>query len=140
MATWNLQKRSRQRARRALTKVVFPVVLRRVARRATTQDTIPPSVTVVSPAAGSSIRRTDAVVLDVVDAEALRRVVISVEYPDLRVEEVVWAGSSFVVAYEASTRATIPGGHRYSLRRVGGWRAAPRFRIHALDTSGNEAT
>lgn len=139
MATWNLQKRSRPRARRALTKVVFAVLLRRVARRAPTQDTIPPSVTVVSPAAGSVIVRTDPIVVDVTDASGLRNVQITAYYPASGLHEVVWDGDQFSPFFVASVRSVIANGYRFTMRRTGGgWLASPTFRVTAIDTSGNE--
>lgn len=100
----------------------------------------PPSVTVVSPAAGSTITVATPLVVDVVDAEGhLQTTVVSISFDDSTEAEVAHNGSIFSSRYLGSTRTAIANGFRYSLVRVGGWRASPRLHVYAFDSKGNQA-
>lgn len=95
-------------------------------------DTTPPVVALIEPADGGELDRFAAVVLEVTDETALGRVFVVARYPTLGVEEVVHQGDRFAALYTgASSRASIAGGYRYSVRRNGGWPAPPVLTVYA---------
>lgn len=99
-------------------------------------DVSPPALTVVSPPVGGPIRPDEAFVIDVTDDIGLGLVVLTVETGSAH--EVVWLRDAFSTAYSAlSTRTAIAGGYRFSVRRIGGWTAAPIFHVEAIDNAGN---
>ena len=87
-----------------------------------------PTISVVSPTPGTVIRADQAFTVDVTGASLA---VIVAELPAGGPSEVVWVLDAFAEAYADSSRAVVPGGYRYEIRRRGGWRAAPRFRVEA---------
>jgi len=94
-------------------------------------------ISVVSPPEGSVIGRTVPLVIDVTSAIALRRVVISAVLGDNIIEEMVHNGIDFAGPYSTNSRSAITDGYRYTLLRVGGWRASSvTLRILAIDTAG----
>ncbi len=103
-------------------------------------DTIDPTIGNFAPAPGTPLQRNTAVAFDVLDnASALRRVEVSVTLGGDTF--VVHDGDTFLGQYvNLSTRAPIVGGFRFSVRRNGGWITPPTFHVHAVDTSGNEAS
>jgi hypothetical protein len=98
----------------------------------------PPTVDVVSPAAGQALDRLGAVTFDVTDPEGLRDVVVWTEVAGAW--EVVFGGQAtgFSPAYSTSTAAAITNGWRFTVRRAGGWSASPTFHALAFDTEGNQ--
>lgn len=101
-------------------------------------DETPPTVSDVSPAAGSALKKTDAVAFSVTD-DTGEFVVVAVyaRFAVSRLYEVVHDGEAFGPRYGASTREAIAGGYRYTLRRTDGWPEAPRIRVKAFDRGGN---
>lgn len=98
-----------------------------------------PVVTLVSPLTGK-LNSSDALVLDVTDFIALRRVLIVARFASLGgAEELIYNGSRFASFYAGSTASAITGGLRYSLIRKGGWPADLIIDVYAIDTTGSEA-
>jgi len=107
-----------------------------------TADTTPPTVTVVSPAVGTTISPTDALVIDVEDETSLQTSILMAKYLSAILpspSEVIWDGSSFLYPFTGSTRSSISGGWRYSITRTNGWSSSPTIKIYAVDSEGNEA-
>jgi hypothetical protein len=105
-------------------------------------DTTPPTVTVVSPAVGTTISPTDALVIDVEDETSLQTSILMAKYLSAILpspSEVIWDGSSFLYPFTGSTRSSISGGWRYSITRTNGWSSSPTIKIYAVDSEGNEA-
>lgn len=101
-------------------------------------DSTAPVVSGVVPTAGTSLARGDYVQFDVTDAGTFRKLLITVAHGGLN--EVVYEESTFRAGYsERSTATVISNGYRFVLYRFEGWRGAPVFRVHAVDTSGNES-
>lgn len=109
---------------------------------ATTPDNLAshPTISNVTPAAGTAITPTTPVTFDVVDdSGTFRRVIVHVHFPATGAVEVVHDGDAFVGFYSGtSTRQAIAGGFRFSVLRAGGWRSAPTFKTFAIDTEGFE--
>ncbi len=99
-------------------------------------DATAPTVALVSPTDGAEIARTAPVVVDVTDEGGLATVFLWASYPDGE-EEVVYRDGTFANRFRTSTRSGITNGGRYTLRRSGGWRAAPTIHVGPVDTSGN---
>jgi hypothetical protein len=90
------------------------------------------------PADGSTITRTTPIVVDVTDASTFAALFVWVTYNDGRAPDLVHDGESFQVPFAGnSTRVSISGGYRYTLRRAGGWPAAPTVHVLPVDTAGN---
>lgn len=101
-------------------------------------DTTPPTVTLVSPGQGG-IGPDSTIVVDVTDAGGLRLVVLSAEWPDIGLEEVINRGA-FSTKYAGSSMAPISGGMRLSFKRAGGFpEGTMKLHIDVVDQSGNEA-
>ena len=103
------------------------------------QDPFAPQVSNFDPAPGTPIVPTKAVGFDVTDNVALRLTAILVRFAGTSLYEVAWDGSEFSPRYAGSLRTAIGSGHRYELRRSGGWPVAPTIHVMAIDTAGNEA-
>jgi hypothetical protein len=89
-----------------------------------------------SPSVGTPIGRNESVSFDVTDDTGLLRAEIWVT---LGIDTfVVHDGDVFLGAFAISTRSTIAGGFRFTVRRNGGWPSSPTFTIHATDTAGQE--
>lgn len=100
-------------------------------------DTTAPDVALVTPADGSAMARAAPVVIEVTDASALAAIFAWVVYPNGNTE-VAYDGEAFTAAFAgSSTRVSISGGYRYTLRRAGGWPAAPTIRVRPVDVAGN---
>lgn len=102
-------------------------------------DVVAPVVSNVSPADGATLKSDTAIQFDVTDdSGSLSAVFISARYVSSGEHEVVHDGDQFATRFVAlSTRTSISGGYRYTLRRSGGWPAAPNLLVKALDASGN---
>lgn len=100
-------------------------------------DVVPPVVTLVDPVAGSTIKQTSAIVVDITDNVGIRLSVVTAQLGELH--EVVWLLDCFAPWYSLSTRDVITDGYRYTIRRRGGWPASPTIRVEAVDRGGNEA-
>lgn len=100
-------------------------------------DTTAPDVALVTPADGSAIARSAPLVIDVTDASDFASIFAWVVYPNGNTE-VAYDGEAFTAAFAgSSTRVSISGGYRYTLRRAGGWPAAPTIRVRPVDVAGN---
>lgn len=95
-------------------------------------DTTAPTVTLVLAPAS----RFSPAVVDVQDANSLALSGFVAEFPSGDYE-VVHDGTGFAVRYAGSSVASIPGGHRYTLLRAGGWGARFTLRSLTVDAGGN---
>ncbi len=102
-------------------------------------DENPPAVT-YSPASGTPLDPSSAVGVDVTDSSGLRTVLVTVDFPELKLSEVVHDGVDFKGPYKGlSTFAALSLGHfQYAVRRKGGWPEGPVFHVYAADAAGNE--
>lgn len=92
-----------------------------------------------APAVGTPITRDKIISFDVTDDTGL-----------LRAEVFVTLGGDTYVVHDGerfrgsftnySSRAVIANGFRYNVKPNGGWTSSPTFEVHAVDTSGQEAT
>lgn len=111
-------------------------------------DVTVPQVTNVIPPAASDLGPTDEIGFDVTDDTGIVGLFVYVVYPDLGDWEVVHDGAQFSTRFVGmSTRTSILGGFRFTLKRSGGWKMAPgvarpnvAVRIRAIDAAGNEST
>jgi hypothetical protein len=94
-----------------------------------------PTVTVVSPAPGATLRPTDEVIVKVTDDGWLSFVELTVRYPGAATEVIV-RNDTFRTPYTGS-RSDVEGGYLYRMRRDGGWpKGTPSFEAVAVDTYG----
>lgn len=95
----------------------------------------PPVAAVASPTIGSTLAaKTTPLVIDVTDASTIKRVIIYATFSDGTNPEMVYDGTSFTTAYDASSaRSVIGGGYEYSVVRDLGWRTNPTLYVYALD-------
>jgi len=107
---------------------------------APTVDAEGPVVSNITPAAGSALAATTALGFDVTDDSGLfRRITVSLSFGSGRPDETVYDSRGFRPYYSAgSTVTSIEGGLRFSVKRTGGWPAAPSIYIDPIDLSGNE--
>lgn len=98
-------------------------------------DTLPPTITLVSPAPGTLISRSTPFVVDVTDDFLSGTFAcLFMRSRESRVYEIAWDGEEFADLYAVgSTRASITNGWRFTLRREGGWPGAPTFTVRAFD-------
>lgn len=80
------------------------------------------------------------IVINVTDAVGLGMVLLEVDFAPFgsKAPERIAVGDGFSPPYAASSRVAIAGGYQYTVRRAGGWPAAPRFNVWATDRAGNE--
>lgn len=101
-------------------------------------DVTAPTITVVSPPVGSTIRPSDPFVVDITDAGGFAIIALTVEIPAGGAHEVVWLRGDFSAAYaDASTITAIVDGFRFYILRRNGWTASPTFHVEAVDNAGN---
>jgi hypothetical protein len=102
-------------------------------------DTVPPIVSLVSPAEMTELQRNTPIVIDVTDANLGFHVIFAYYQDVAGLYEVVFGGvwpqseGNYVLA-----RSVISGGYRYSITRRGGWPAAPRIQVRATDLGNGE--
>ena len=97
------------------------------------------TVTNISPAIESSVQPPAVLGFDVTSTTGLLRILVCVDPSNSgRAPELAHDGDSFQSLYEDSTRIAIVDGFRYVLRRSGGWYAAPRPLVFAVDLAGKE--
>jgi hypothetical protein len=103
-------------------------------------DEVPPTIENFVPAVGTPLKRSDSIRFDVLDnVSSLRRAEIFVSLAGETY--VVHDGEKFRGQFSnLSTRTPIAGGFRFTVKRNGGWTSPPTFEVHAVDTSGNEAS
>lgn len=94
-----------------------------------------PVAAVNTPTAGSTLAsKSTALVVDVTDASSLKRVIIFASFSAGANPEMVYDGTNWTSAYDASSaRSSISGGYRYSIVRDAGWRTNPTIYVYALD-------
>jgi len=103
-------------------------------------DTSAPVVSNVTPASGTPVDENDPLGFDVTDdSNVFRQTLLHARYPSKSTWEVIHDGIAFAPVFAAgSTRVSIAGGFRYSLRRAGGWPGDPTIYPVAIDRAGNE--
>lgn len=100
-------------------------------------DITDPLIDNFDPPVGTPLNRNDAVSFDVTDLNLVRAEVFVDIGGDVFV---VHDGDRFRGNFSNySTRSVITNGFRFTVRRNGGWIAAPAFEVHAIDSGGNEA-
>lgn len=99
-----------------------------------------PTISNITPPAGTLLRSDTHISLDVTDADsAFRRIILTIKFDGADAPEVIYDGTDFSTAYLAgSTRTAIPNGLHFDLVREGGWPAAPTFTPFAIDVTGLE--
>ena len=104
-------------------------------------DTTDPVVDTFSPAAASSILRSDALTFHVTDASTIVSMVVTVAQGSAPAE-LIYNGAAFVAPYLASsTIGDITDGYAFSVERDNGWQSASvTLRVVAVDDAGNVAT
>lgn len=103
----------------------------------------PPSIANLSPAAGQSLRATDALSFDVVAPNGLLRAAITIQFNKMLMREVVHDGFAFGPAYQNSlcTRTVVSANlHRFVIWRSGGWPDSPTLLPLLSDLAGLENT
>lgn len=79
----------------------------------------PPTITNIHPPAGSAIAASATLSRDVIDTDSTVTSALFAKMGDTW--EVVFDGASFSPRYSSSTRSAITNGHRFAIRRNGGW-------------------
>lgn len=99
-----------------------------------------PTITGFSPSVGSQITSAQPISFNVVDDGVLRRVIITVKFPNHLIQEVIHDGDGFGLSYMNGTnvRTVIPGGYNYVILRDGGWLEDPTIIPFAIDVTGSE--
>lgn len=108
-----------------------------------TSNTVPPTVTVISPSNGSLVTSNTPIVMDITDDEGLiANVMLAVSYPNGSTEIAMYQNKgddvpTFSAAYSSSTVTPITNGMRVTLRRVPGWLGSPTVIPAVSDFAGN---
>jgi hypothetical protein len=107
-------------------------------------ESVPPVLTVISPAHGGPIAPDEDVHVTITDnagdlAGVFLWLVIDVDGDAISDVETIWDGDRFALRYGASTMGAIANGFEFYLRRASGWEATPTFKYRCFDSSGNEA-
>jgi hypothetical protein len=99
-----------------------------------------PTVTILSPSAGTPILRSQPLSFQLLDTlHNFRRILPVVMFPGLPILELVHDGENFTSLYEAgSTRSAIANGFQYTIFRKNGWPDAPTLIPFAFDVAGFE--
>lgn len=103
-------------------------------------DTTAPSITNITPAAGTALSRETLITFDITDNGALGLCMVVAEYPKGPIE-LVHNGTKYMPGYIGTLELSPV--RRYSFRRAGGWtqwKGAPKISIYATDRKGNEAS
>lgn len=101
-------------------------------------DSTPPVVS-YEPVPGTAIDPASWVKVTVSDPAGLRTVLVTVEFPNTSLAELVHDGTEFKSNYKGiSTLSSTQGTREYLVRRRGGWPASPHFMVYAADAAGNE--
>lgn len=98
----------------------------------------PPTVVFVEPTPPNLPSPGRSIVLEVTDADGFAALLVLAEY-GTGAYEVVHDGDAFAQVYAAqSTRVSIAGGYRYTLKRAGGWFGERvTIRVVAVDVYGD---
>lgn len=105
-------------------------------------DVEPPTVS-FAVASGTTIKKTDAVAVEVADETELALVLITASYPSGAYEVIYETpssgeGSGFAPFFVGSSKSAITGGWRFRLVRTGGWPGAPTIKVRPFDRGLNE--
>lgn len=111
-------------------------------------ETNPPTITVVSPADGSTITPSTEFQVQLSDETELRHTAIWARFgvdddfpKGRRPAELIWSGSAFERGYgSSSVTGDATSGYSLTIVRDGGWPMSPQLHGVAIDTAGNEAT
>lgn len=100
-----------------------------------------PTISDVEPAAGVAVYADTAISFSVTDIDNFSSIIPMIILDPYGTPEPVSRGVAdgdfaFEARYSSSTRIAIANGYRYTIRRRGGWPAAPRLQIWATDLSG----
>jgi hypothetical protein len=101
----------------------------------------PPTVSNIVPTPGTPVAPDTPLQFDITDANGFSLIIPMIVLNPLSVPEptghgVAEADFAFEGLYLSSTRVQITDGFRYTLRRRGGWTAAPALLIWAVDLNG----
>ena len=102
---------------------------------------IPPTISGISPAAGTAITASTIISFDVLDDSGIfRRVLLAANFPNAGVYEIIHDGDSFGPQYSSpeNSISAITGGYHFSVVRYDGWPASPLLRVFAIDREGLE--
>lgn len=104
---------------------------------------VPPTVSLITPAAGSNITEETPIVVDVTDLDSdFRRILLVVTMAPAAhagVAYLVHDGDAFRPGFDNySSRSSITHGYRYSVRKNSGWDNSVKVEVYAFDTEGNE--
>ena len=103
-------------------------------------STTPPVIDNFDPPVGTPINRDDVIRFDIIDLSGLLRAEITVKLSNEDDRIVVHDGDQFCGRFtNLSSRTPIANGFAYALKPNGGWKGSPDFKVHAVDTAGNEA-
>lgn len=106
-------------------------------------EPVPPTVTIISPTAGTTISINTPIVFKVEDElDSFKRIILVIEFPASGIKEVVFDGNGFGPMYTngSNTVSTIDNGFQYQILRNGGWipNDGPILTPFVIDTSGGE--
>lgn len=101
-----------------------------------------PTISNVSPAAGSTLSRNDAISFRITDETEVVDIILSARYPS-GAHEVIYRAGAFTATYSESTRSAVAeasgSGFDFVIRRAGGWPAKPEICLDVVDSDGNLA-
>jgi hypothetical protein len=100
-----------------------------------------PTVTIISPLAGTPVGRSTPFVITVTSPLAIRRILLRAEYGGITLWELAHDGTTFGPAYQGGTngRLVITDGYQFTLLRDGGWPGTPIITAYAIDAAGQES-
>lgn len=100
-----------------------------------------PTIENVSPEAGATLEKFQAIEFDVIDDTPNQATTIAVYFHATNTDELAWEGDAFTARYSTSTRTVISGGFRYAIRRDAGWLSGGlKLKLRVIDSDGNLAT
>lgn len=94
-----------------------------------------PLIEWLDPAPSTPITRDQAITVRITDSD-LELAVLSARFATLGVEEVIWRDGEFAARYRSSTRDVLGLSWTFTIRRTGGWPAAVRLAVDAVDADG----
>jgi hypothetical protein len=100
-----------------------------------------PTISDIEPASGQPVYPDTPISFNVTDVDSFSAIIPMIILNPYGTPEPVSRGVAdgdfaFEALYSRSTRIAITNGYRYTIRRRGGWPAAPRLQIWATDLSG----
>lgn len=94
-----------------------------------------PLIEWLDPSPGTPIARDAAITVRVTDTN-LELAVLSARFASIGLEEVVWRDGEFAARYGSSELAVAGAVRTFVIRRTGGWPAAVRLAVDAVDADG----